>query len=156
MKQLRLDRCTVITRKGVAAYCICRNPASPYFNQTLQRLGDYCQSCPMRPDLTAIEDTLPPHKEGRDRPLRFEPDGSIVYEPDTTEPQEINGYQRDPENPHRFTPLWEPCSLRHGIGVRYANCGCINVIMRCNHPEHPKYLDRVSHHDCQQCPLRRV
>jgi hypothetical protein len=51
--------------------------------------------------LTNIEATLPPHKEGRDRPMHFEPDGAIVYTKtaDRDEPpKDINGYKRDPNN----------------------------------------------------------
>jgi len=110
-----------------------------------------------RPDLQAIQDTLSPFKAGRDRKFRIEEDGMIVYEKEEGEwetPKDINGYRRDPNNPWRFIPLWPPCVMRHQIGIRYANCGCINVIMRCNHPEHPKYVDRIGHEDCQACPLR--
>jgi hypothetical protein len=107
--------------------------------------------------LAAIEATLPPYKEGRDRKVRFEADGTIVYEKEQGHwepPRDINGYQRDPENSWRFIPLWKPCALRHQVGVRYANCGCINIIMRCGHPKCPKFGDRVSHTDCADCLLR--
>ena len=98
-----------------------------------------------------IQDTLPPMVSGRDRPVIFEPSGAIVYENNGDPPLEINGYQRDLENPFRFTSLWPECSLRHGVGVRYVKCGCINVIMRCNNPASPNFADRVKHTECQQC-----
>ena len=107
--------------------------------------------------LTGLEATLPPHKEGRDRPLHFEPDGTIVYEQQEGEPpRDINGYQRDPDNPFRFTPLWSDCRLRHQTAVRFANCGCIDVIMRCNNPALPQFADRVKHTTCQECPQRKA
>jgi hypothetical protein len=111
----------------------------------------------LRPDLVRLLDTLPPHKEGRDRPLHFEPDGTIVYEREEGEPpRDINGYQRDPDNPLRFTPLWPDCRLRHPTAVRFANCGCIDVIMRCNNPALPRFADRVKHTTCQECPQRKA
>jgi hypothetical protein len=111
-----------------------------------------------RSPLADIANVLPPFKEGRDRKVRFEDDGTIVYEKQEGEwepPKDIDGYERDPENPWRFKPLWPLCCLRHQIGVRFANCGCIGVIMRCSNPQATKYLDRVSHHDCEQCPFRQ-
>jgi hypothetical protein len=110
-----------------------------------------------RPDLQAIQDLLPPHKPGRDRKFHIDEDGTIVYEKEESEwepPREINGYQHDPQDSWRFTPLWKPCALRHVVAVRYANCGCIGVIMRCNNPEAPLFVDRVSHTDCASCPKR--
>jgi hypothetical protein len=112
---------------------------------------------PVRPDLVAIETSLPPAKEGRDRKLRFESDGTIVYEKDGWEPpREIEGYQRDPENAWRFLPLWNICALRHQIAVRYANCGCIGIITRCNNPQCSVFMQRVSHNQCNQCDKRKV
>lgn len=110
-----------------------------------------------RPDLQAIQDSLPPYRPGRDRQFRIEEDGVIVYEKEEGQwepPKDINGYRRDPENLWRFIPLWPPCTLRYQIGIRWPKCGCINVIMRCNHPQHPQYPKRVGHEDCQAC-LRR-
>ena len=110
---------------------------------------------PLRPDLVAIEASLPPYKEGRDRKLRFEPDGAIVYEKDGWElPREIDGYQRDPNNAWRFIPLWPICALRHQTAVRFANCGCINVVMRCNNPQCDLFVQRVGHTQCETCPNR--
>ena len=73
-----------------------------------------------RPDLQAIELTLPPCGPAQrtfDRPV-FAPDGAIVYakrEGDWEPPRDINGYVRDPDNAWRFLPLWLPCGLRHRI-----------------------------------------
>ena len=110
-----------------------------------------------RPDLQAIELTLPPYQEGRDRKVRFEPDGSIVYEKGEGEwepPRPINGYVRDPNNAWRFLPLWLPCSLRHASAVRLVNCGCVEIIMRCNNPACHLFADRVGHAACKTCPHR--
>ena len=104
----------------------CRHPQYPYRLRLLALHPDHCHTCPLRqetgspppppappqtpdpaaytpgrprPDLQAIELTLPPHQEGRDRKVRFEPDGSIVYEKGEGEwepPRPINGYLRDP------------------------------------------------------------
>jgi hypothetical protein len=107
--------------------------------------------------LTNIEATLPPHKEGRDRPMHFEPDGAIVYTKtaDRDEPpKDINGYKRDPNNAWRFIPLWLPCLLRHQTGVRFAACGCIDIIMRCNNPDAQQFGDKVKYTDCKQCQKR--
>jgi len=112
---------------------------------------------PKRSRLADIESTLPPFKEGRDRQLVFEPDGSIRYEHNGDEepPRDINGYKRDPNDPFRFIPLWPSCQLRHQVAVRFANCGCIDVIMRCNNPALPQFADRVKHTTCQECPQRK-
>jgi len=105
--------------------------------------------------LTKLEDTLPPYKEGRDRQVQFENDGTIVY-PECTgqwaeEPREINGYQRDPTDAFRFLPLWRECLLRHGIAVRYAACGCVEVIMRCNNPAATEFGTRLTWEQCRDC-----
>ena len=113
-----------------------------------------CQMC-MQSSLTDIEQTLPPYQEGRDRKLTFESDGSITYEQTGDEPPDINGYKRDEKNPWHFLSLWPDCLLRHGSGIRYASCGCINVIMRCNNPETPTFGDRINHTQCQTCQWRK-
>ncbi len=111
-----------------------------------------------RSRLADIGDTLPPHKEGRDRKLRFEPDGTIVYEHEEGDepPKDISGYQRDPNDPYRFTPLWLSCGLRQQQGVRFAVCGCIDVIMRCGNPASPMFGSRISHVVCKHCQLRQA
>jgi len=111
-----------------------------------------------KPSLVDLEATLPPYKEGRDRKLTFEPNGCICYEHsnDETPPRDINGYKRDPNNPFRFIPLWPECLLRHGMGVRYTNCGCIDVIMRCNNPDAIQFGDRVGHEQCCVCQWRKA
>jgi hypothetical protein len=107
--------------------------------------------------LAGIEATLPPHKPLRDRVLRFEENGAIVYkqEEDDDPPNDINGYLRDPNNLYRFVPLWLPCQLRFQTGYRIAKCGCINIIMRCNNPQLPSFADRVSHDTCHSCLARK-
>lgn len=106
--------------------------------------------------LADIDKTLPPFVEGRDRPLHIEPDGTIVYdkrEGDWEPPRDIDGYQRDPNDPFRFTPLWKPCALRLQVGVRLANCGCIQVRMRCNNPA-AELGKNVKYTDCEACQHR--
>jgi len=113
-----------------------------------------------RPDLAAIQLTLPaPDAKERTfaRPI-FEPDGEIVYpkrEGDWELPQNINGYVRDPNNAWRFLPLWLPCTLRYQMAFLKANCGCIDIIMRCNNPQAPAYSHRLDDTACKQCPHRR-
>jgi len=89
--------------------------------------------------------------------LHFEEDGTIVYEQGDGDepPNDIDGYQRDPNDPFRFIPLWLPCQLRIQNAVRYADCGCINVIMRCNNPAIPLFGELVTHTQCQHCPERK-
>ena len=120
-------------------------PSGPVLPPTSSRLAELGQ-------------TLPPAAP-TDRPVHFEPDGSIVYEPVEGQwepPRDINGYQRDPNNPLRFIPLWPQCQLRHQLAVRYPNCGCINVVMRCNNPVVPEFADRLAYTTCKKCPLRRA
>ena len=143
----------------------CYNPSCPWYKQQvppekcttcISQHPDDLTLCPQpRPDLQTIEITLPPHQEGRDRKLTFETDGTIVYEKGGEEPLDINGYRRDPNDPFRFIPLWLECTLRHAVGVRYAKCGCINIIMRCNNPDAVQFMDRVSHEQCQNCQWRK-
>ncbi len=163
----------------------CRHPQYPYRLRLLALHPDHCQTCPLRqetgsppppppnppetpgpaaytpgrprPDLRAIELTLPPFVEGRDRPVCFDPDGTIVYEKragNWEPPRAINGYLRDPNNLWRFLPLWLPCQLRHQIAVRYANCGCIGLNMRCNHPQAPTFGQQVPYTTCKTCQHR--
>jgi hypothetical protein len=109
-----------------------------------------------RHDLIQLEATLPPYKAGRDRRVQFADDGTILYlerEGDWFEPpREINGYQRDPNDEFRFLPLWPQCVLRVGLAVRYARCGCIEIIMRCNNLKSPHLADRVKWEQCRDCP----
>jgi hypothetical protein len=100
-----------------------------------------------------IEATLPPRVDWRDRKFQVFSDGSIVYErlDGQPPPLDIDGYTRDPANDHRFMTDWPKCALRYEQAIRKLVCGCINVIMRCNNPKHPKYKDRVSCEDCKKC-----
>lgn len=109
-----------------------------------------------RPDLHGVLDTLPPHVEGRDRKFIIEEDGCIVYEKgdDWEPPRDINGYARDKKNKWRFIPLWPVCRLRAQIGVRYQNCGCIGIVMKCNCPAHPKFMNTIKVTDCLECNHR--
>ena len=116
-----------------------------------------------RPDLAAIALTLPavnPEKaaERTFKPPTFHPDGSIEYPRDKKDwepPRDINGYVRDPGNKWLFHPLWVPCQLRHQTAFMKANCGCIDVIMRCNNPQAPEFGQRLPHEACAKCPVRK-
>ncbi len=115
-----------------------------------------------RPDLKAIETTLPvedPVKvaERTFKPPIFHDDGSIEYikaEGDWEPPRDINGYARDPNNKWLFHPLWPVCGLRYQMAFLKANCGCIDVIMRCNNPQSPEFGARLAHETCAKCPVR--
>jgi hypothetical protein len=110
-----------------------------------------------RPDLTPLEKSfgITPR---RWRPaVHFQSGGAIVYdrvEGDWEPRRDINGYQRDPLDLLRFTPLWPICSLRGGIAVRLVLCGCIEIIMRCQNPKSPHFVDRVTGEKCRDCAVR--
>jgi hypothetical protein len=110
--------------------------------------------------LQAIANTLPPADPKPEQTFRrpmFEPDGAIVYPkgPDDWElPANINGYVRDPENEWRFLPLWLPCALRVQTAFLKTNCGCIDLIMRCNNPQSPAFGQRLPYTTCETCPVR--
>ena len=109
-----------------------------------------------RSDLQGIEATLPAFVKGRDRKVRFEADGTIVYEKEDGQwepPRSIDGYVRDPNNFWRFLPLWPVCPLRLGTGVRLVNCGCMGLIMRCNDPRSTAFGRQVTYNQCAQCKL---
>jgi hypothetical protein len=115
-----------------------------------------------RPDLKAIALSLPveaPEKiaDRTFKPPIFHDDGSIEYpkgEKDWEPPRDINGYVRDPDNKWKFHPLWPVCGLRHQTAFLKANCGCIDVIMRCNNPQAPEFGQRLGHDTCIKCPVR--
>jgi hypothetical protein len=89
--------------------------------------------------------------------VHFQSDGAIVYdrvECDCELPRDINGYQRDPLDPFRFAPLWPACSLRGGIALRLVLCGCIEIIMRCQNPKSPHFVDRVKWEQCRDCAVQ--
>jgi hypothetical protein len=168
--------------QGALTVVVCRNRRSPNYRNFVD--PEHCDACPLRdgeaaatitpptpdpaaytagqprPDLAAIQLTLPA-PDGKDRTFArpvFEPDGAITYpkrEEDWEQPQNINGYVRDPNNPWRFLPLWLPCTLRYQLAFLKANCGCIDIIMRCNNPQAPAYSHRLDDTACKECPHRR-
>jgi hypothetical protein len=113
-----------------------------------------------RPDLQAIANTLPPAEPAKEQTFRrpvFEADGSIIYphaDNDWEPPANINGYARDPNNAWRFLPLWPICTLRVQSAFLKANCGCIDLIMRCNNPQSPMFGQRLPHTTCETCPVK--
>ena len=116
-----------------------------------------------RPDLKSIALTLPtesPEKiaDRTFKPPIFHDDGSIEYikgEGVWEIPKNITGYVRDPNNKWLFHPLWVPCQLRHQTAFMKANCGCIDVIMRCNNPQAPEFMQRLGDETCAKCPVRK-
>jgi hypothetical protein len=110
-----------------------------------------------RPDLQAIHASLPKHRPGRDRQFTIEFDGVIVYEQeegDWEPPKDIQGYQRDSENPWRFIPLWLKCLKRIPKGRRSKGCGCIQIEMFCDNDEVVLYEQRVTYQQCRLCERR--
>ena len=129
----------------------------------------HCQQCPLRqaitgepplppprPDLAAIELTLPASTSNRtfQRPT-FHDDGSIEYPKGEKEPLDIDGYVRDSSDAWLFHPLWNKCALRHQVAFFKAACGCLSLVSRCNNPAAPEFAQRVSHTICESCPVRK-
>ena len=117
-----------------------------------------------RPDLKAIALTLPvesPEKiaDRTFKPPIFHDDGSIEYpkgEKDWEPPKDINGYARDPDNKWLFHPQWPVCSLRYMAAFLKANCGCIDIIARCNNPKASMFGQRIGPETCIKCPVRII
>lgn len=85
------------------------------------------------------------------------PDGVLEYrrsefKPDLW-PDDISGYKRDPANPWRFIPAWDPCVHRLQ-GIQFKPNGCIELHMACNHPEAATYGTEVFPQTCGSCVLR--
>jgi hypothetical protein len=82
-------------------------------------------------------------------------DGTIIYAHDEQPPPpDINGYRRNLDDPWRFHPLWNECTMRiHGTS-RNRRSGAINVVMICNHPNSPHQGVRLTHPHCADCLLR--
>ncbi len=161
-------------------YDFCRHPDFPHQLRLLAHYPDICQACPLRqtegtrpplvdpeaytpgklrPDLTAIERTLPP-PDGQERTFQrpvFESDGAITYpkrDGDWEPPQEPSGYIRDPNNAWRFLPLWRPCGFRLAQGFIKVACGCLGITMRCNQPKTPIFGQQLGYMICKKCPHR--
>jgi hypothetical protein len=80
-------------------------------------------------------------------------DGSIEYRATDKPPTDINGYERDADNPLLFRPLWPVC-MKRLCGVNQ-NKGSVQVQMICVHAEQKKYfMRRVPAEVCQACPLQ--
>ena len=111
----------------------------------------------VRPDLQAIRVSLPRHRPGKDRKFIIESDGVIVYEQEEGNwepPKDIQGYQRDSENPWRFVPLWLKCLKRIPKGKRSKGCGCIQIEMFCDNDEVDLHKQKVTYQQCQFCERR--
>lgn len=81
-------------------------------------------------------------------------DGSLEYpstRPDVPPP--LEGYERDPNNPRRLVPLWEPCQLRM-YGISIGDCNCVQVSAACNHPWSEHFAQSVTYQGCLACKVR--
>lgn len=87
---------------------------------------------------------------------RFQADGSIIYPKKGHEPPpDLDGYQRDPGNYWRFTPLWQSCAWRLQNQFLKA-CGAVGILSICTHPEGPTENNReVQFSQCCSCPLEK-
>jgi hypothetical protein len=151
--------------------CNCKR-VKPYCTKYLKELEiGVCDACPYKDGgkpvtqetynpIAGAAQTLRQPGGGINKVRRWtiESNGTIVYEREEgfdEDPRDINGYQRDPNNPYRFIPLWPKCFMRHSVGIQYPLCGCLDIIMRCNNPDAKKFQDRVKLEDCQSCPVRK-
>ena len=168
-----VERCTYLNwqpERSADCNCIVMMPMCSRDKEPVPVIRDHCTGCPHAPkgtiDMTIppkmaklgeLGATLPPFVAGRDRPVHFEPDGTIVYEKAEGEwepPRDIEGYEREADN-WRFKPLWPECIYRAGAAVRLAGCGCIGVLMRCGHPGCPSFTNYVKCATCTECPFRK-
>ena len=105
--------------------------------------------------LAMMRHTLPPDYDR----VTIHDDGSIEYKrvPDDWEPPSpIEGYQRDPNNPLSFRPLWKSCQWRmYGTKVK-ETCQCIQVLPACSHPATVLSAHGLVEFDtCKHCPNRK-
>lgn len=118
---------------------------------------DTCAACPHREQVAPGAAIVVPRDNASSaapRPVRFEADGTIVYDrrpEDWEPPRNINGYQRDPNDSFRFIRLWPPCPSRKEDVVRYPACGCINILARCGNPHGDHFGKQITHTDCLGC-----
>lgn len=109
--------------------------------------------------LSDLQHTLPIY-DGVQRQFQrpvFSPDGSLEYprlSGDETPPDEIDGYERDPDNAWKFHPIWPECALRLQ-GTELKPNGCIDVVMVCNNPETSTFGKKVTCETCTGCPVKR-
>ena len=101
-----------------------------------------------RPDLAAIELTLPAPDDKRSdfRPPDFRAGRRNHLSEAGGGLGAAEKHQRlcpHPNNAWRFLPLWLPCALRYQMAFLKANCGCIDIIMRCNNPQAPAFGRRL-------------
>jgi hypothetical protein len=147
----------------------CDHPRCEHFQKPVTYW--ICDACPLRsetrempkpeprPDLQAIENTLPPPDNvprSFARPV-FNMNGSIEYPRragDWEPPQDIEGWVRDNENKWLFRPLFPPCTYRHCTAFFKANCGCISIVSRCTNPLAITFGERITPEICNACPVR--
>ena len=92
--------------------------------------------------------------KGYDR-IEIDSEGVIVYKKDLDDwesPRSIDGYERDPENPFVFRPLWSPCKSRLYSILVQDQCQCVDVLAECTYrlPEKDKHLF-VKYEECEKC-----
>jgi len=108
-------------------------------------------------DLETLRRSLLRSDANRGKKISIEVDGAVVYEkgPDDWEPpRDIVGYQRDPNNPWRFVPLWLPCKHQKMKILHGGGCGCIRIRMKCLNSSVKVKGKHLTHEQCQQCPAR--
>jgi len=85
---------------------------------------------------------------------RVQPDGGLIIAKKGWEPPPpIEGYDRDPNNPWRFTPAWAPCDMRQRIIV-IKSCGATGIKMVCKCPQAPTFQADVKLSICKKCPFK--
>jgi len=150
MEQEQFPDCGVRARLPRDNRYMCLKRGGPYFQRLVT--VDLCKDClfnaPSKPDQA---------QSYRPKRYRIKSDGTIVYEHLADEwepPKDIYGYQRDPNDPWRFTSKWPKCERREQINQQSSRCQCLKVLMRCTHPDSKCFNQQLSLDECQQCPLR--
>jgi hypothetical protein len=81
-------------------------------------------------------------------------DGSLVFDPDNSEPSDIAGYLRDSEDRWIMRPMLQMCDTRMlGVG-NDLKTGGLSIIHMCDQPKCEHYLKKVSTTECNMCHLR--
>jgi len=97
----------------------------------------------------------PPHI----RRFRVEDDGSIVYErrkEDWEPPKDVEGFQRDQDDPWKFVSQWPECCHRSVQSNFAAGCGFVRLRMACTHPDLNIADGQLTYQKCCQCLKREI
>jgi len=101
-----------------------------------------------------VELAIPPDADLKHGRPAFHDDGSLEYPPGETEPEDIEGYQRDAETPRRFHPVWPEC-LHRPLCVSVRDQLLI-IAARCQQPATGRMNRIVTMNECQVCTERRA